>query len=93
MSAERDEFAFGNGTLFVAFPVPVPTNIAVCPECNGALEWQVTTTDEELRDISIDCENEPDIDSDEKDFHQFHQSDWQPVIDKVKAWIRKEHGA
>lgn len=87
------EFVFGSGTIKVADPQPVPHEIAICPECKGHLHWQVTTTDEELRDIYIDCQNEPDIDSDQEDFHRYHQGDWQPVIDRVKAWIKKEHGA
>ena len=72
--------------LAVADPQPVPSSVCQCPECGGNLWWQVTT-DDGLEDLTLDCENEPEIDSDEEDFHRFLQSDWQPVIDRVKAWI------
>lgn len=38
---------------------------------------------------SMDCENEPDIDSEEWDPHRWWQSEWQPVIDKVTAHLRR----
>jgi hypothetical protein len=70
----------------IANPQDVPAWIATCPECGGHLRWQLTTSDR-LNDLSLDCDNEPDMDSEDDDFHRNHQSDWQPVIERVKAWI------
>lgn len=70
--------------LTLADPQRVPKEIAVCPECGGGLWWQFTTTDW-LRDLMIDCETE-DID-DEDTAHRGWQSEWQPVIDKVRRWL------
>lgn len=74
----------------VAVPKPVHPDVAVCPECGGMLSWQVTTTDG-LRDMTLDCEYEDMWDEDEHGncgyVHRGFQSDWQPVIERVKAWI------
>lgn len=79
----------------VADPQDVPEEIAVCPECGGNLTWQVTTTDW-LNDLSLDCEFEEMWDEDEKGnvgyVHRNWQSDWQPVIEAVKAWIISANG-
>jgi len=72
--------------LTVASPERVPKEIAVCPECGGGLWWQVETTDG-VRDLSLDCENEPDIDENEDMYHRWWQGEWQPVIDRVKRWV------
>lgn len=78
------------GRFVVAQPQLVPEKVAVCPECGCRLYWQVMTEDG-LEDLSLDCENEPDVyDNDEaweEDCHRNYQSDWQPIIDRVKAWI------
>lgn len=83
----------GSVRLTVADPQRVPSEIAVCPECGGGLWWQFTTTDW-LRDLHLDCETE---DEDEEaagalglasdNQHRNWQSDWQPVIDKVRRWV------
>jgi hypothetical protein len=69
----------------------IPAAVAVCPECGGHL---TLTEDFDLEgddNPAMDCENEPDIDSDEEDFHRYWQSDWQPVIDKVSAHLRGQN--
>jgi len=79
----------------------MPKEVAVCPICKGKLyaqfdgwvendgEWQASST-------SLDCENEPDIDSDEWwDWHRGHYSmpyvDWLPVEIKVTKWINENY--
>lgn len=69
----------------VASPERVPVNIARCPECDGKLTWQVTSTDG-LSDLTLDCENEDDGEGMDTG-HRWWQGEWQPVINKVKAWI------
>jgi hypothetical protein len=72
--------------LTLADPKEVPKEISVCPECGGRLWWQFTTTDW-LRDLHLECENES-VDFEEgEDDHRFWQSEWQPVIDKVRRWL------
>lgn len=74
--------------LRMANPEIVPKQIAVCPECGGRLWWQVTSTDG-LRDLNLDCENEPGIDDPgpwEKE-HRNWQGEWQPVFDRVRRWV------
>lgn len=69
--------------------VCVPRSIAICPECSCDLECQMTTPD--IRDIAVDCVNEnaafftPGSEGD----HRYWQSEWEPVIEKVKAWLRQ----
>lgn len=75
----------------LATPEPVPFEIASCPECGGALTWQVMTKDG-LNDLLLECENEKEIDETvEDDGHRFWQSDWQPIYNAVKTWLRKRH--
>jgi len=68
----------------VANPQRVPSDVAVCPECGGGLWWQFTTEDW-LRDMHLDCED--DDWEDEDSGHRNWQSDWQPVIEKVRRWV------
>lgn len=70
----------------VAHPERVPETVAVCPECGGALWWQVTT-DDGLADMVVDCEREDD--DNQETWHRWWQGEWQPVIDKIKAWLLK----
>lgn len=64
-------------------PQPVPREIAVCPECQSSLTWQIGRTRIQDRQphIYIDCSREDDA---------CGRRDWQPVIDRVKAWIAKQ---
>ncbi len=71
----------------------VPNQVAVCPECRGRLlvqcdGWEDATGKPIETCISVDCENEPDPDDPdwEDKRHRGYQSDWQPVIDRVRAW-------
>jgi|KBSSwiStaDraftv2_1062776.scaffolds.fasta_scaffold383256_5 hypothetical protein len=71
--------------ITLANPLPVPKDVAVCPECEGTLIWQVTTEDG-LEDLILDCENEDEDIPDTE--HRNWQSDWQPIYDRVKKWIQ-----
>ena len=73
----------------------IPENVATCPECGGKLYFNedYDTDPESDEPPGIDCENEPDLDDDEEDFHRFWQSDWQPVIDKISAHFRGQNVA
>jgi hypothetical protein len=64
---------------------PVPVEIAVCPECRGQLHWQRDGVDD--GDLMIDCAEEDWEDDD--GIHRGWQSEWQPVLDRVKAWLSK----
>ena len=71
----------------------IPEDVATCPECGGKLFFNedYDTNPESDEPPGIDCENEPDLDDDEEDFHRFWQSDWQPVIDKISAHYRGQN--
>lgn len=80
-------------SLPVASPEMVPKEITVCPECGGRLWWQVETTDD-LRDLTLDCEDEPDIEEENDDmYHRWWQGEWEPVIDSVRRWVGSGRGA
>ena len=64
---------------------PVPAEIAVCPECGGQLHWQRDGVDD--GDLMIDCAEEDWEDDD--GIHRGWQSEWQPVLDRVTAWLSK----
>lgn len=64
---------------------PVEIDWIKCPECGGRL-----TVQWDGDDISVDCENEPDMDDAEaveNDIHRYWQQDWQPVMDQIREWI------
>ena len=79
----------------------IPVDIAVCPICGGKLyaqfdNWFEKNGQWKAQDVNIDCENEPDIDSDEwKDWHSGHYSmpyvDWLPVLHLVIDWVNKNY--
>jgi hypothetical protein len=71
----------------------IPEDVAICPECGGKLFFNedYDTDTESDEPPGIDCENEPDLDDDEEDFHRYWQSDWQPVIDKISAHYRGQN--
>ena len=77
--------------LGLADPKPIPSEVSKCPECGGALSFQLDCWEEEWGGLALECENEEwqDGESDEPDNHRWWQSDWQPVIDRVKAWLSK----
>ena len=81
--------ATGYACLKVADPKPVPATVSVCPECGGRLWWQVTTTDG-LRDLDVDCEDDEELS--EGMSHCYWQSDWQPVLDRVRRWLGSGRG-
>ena len=69
----------------------VPTKVAKCPECGGMLVVRVNGWGEIAPDLwepivaqlQIDCENE---DPYGWYTHRWWQSDWQPVVDRVREW-------
>jgi hypothetical protein len=74
--------------------IPIDPYIAVCPICGGKLVAEATAWEMDYfglyraTEIDIDCEHEPDIDSDEWDaWHKRHYStpyiDWLPIETKV----------
>lgn len=74
--------------------VDVPDDIASCPECGGKLTVCSNANHVEsgkpIADaLCIDCENEDedwDEDEDRECPHRHRQSDWQPVVDKIRQW-------
>jgi hypothetical protein len=60
--------------------INVPRGLAGCPECGGHISAEM-----DGGEIMLTCENEPPIDSNKRDFHKWHQDDWQPVIDRVRT--------
>lgn len=83
--------------------LPLKLKAPRCPICGGALfiaavngaevddtgEWIAT-------DIDIDCEKEPDIDSDEwENWHKWHYSmpyvDWLPIHQHILRAVRKRY--
>lgn len=84
----------------------LPTAIAVCPECKGkleikCLEWCSSTGAPTQHGFDVLCVAEEEAfdqwlynEDDDRDMsevkHKHHQSDWQPVRDKVWKWINSE---
>lgn len=73
------------GRIVVANPLPVPREVAVCPECNGKLWWQVTTSDG-LRDLDLDCHHDT-----RNNPHRNWQGEWEGIYAAVRRWIRKTY--
>ena len=83
--------------------------VAVCPECGSELEidcyeWDLVTGFPTRSGFNLDCKQEEEDlddwihnDDDTRDkrevMHRHWQSDWQPVIDKVWAWIQQQSEA
>lgn len=73
-------------------PVKLSPVLGTCPECGGALYIEVTAWETETgipieEHIEVDCENDDVEDDDAR--HRWWQSEWMPVIDKVRAWGMK----
>lgn len=68
----------------------LPSDVAVCPECGGALyvycnAWVEETGQPIADELQIEC------DGDETDFgdgirHRWWQSDWQAIRDHIRQW-------
>jgi hypothetical protein len=83
-------------------PIKVPADVAVCPICKAALFAVEITGCSRADDgtwfpdaIGLDCETEPDFESDEYEgWYASHYgwptvgSDWLPVHITVEGWMR-----
>lgn len=81
-------------------PISVPKKLAVCPMCEGKLSivecgaWVAGEPGLLVPDeIHLECEHEPDIDSDAwEEWFNWHYAmpyvDWLPVDTKVLAWFK-----
>lgn len=78
-------------------PIAVPEEVAVCPECKAGLsleltEWESDTGLPTQYGFELACdaiggwERAPD---DKWDTHRWWQSDWQPIHDTVRDWVRR----
>ena len=78
----------------------IPPEIAVCPICgNGIWIESIDECSEEgdrwvPEQVSVTCEDEPDIDNDEwSEWHCWHFStpyiDWLPISTKVLEWLKQ----
>jgi hypothetical protein len=81
-----DDFWYGGGC-------DIPKEVATCPECGGALYawnqcWDTETGRPVGANVQVDCEHESFHDGDlpPKFEHKWHQSDWQPIMDRVNEW-------
>lgn len=68
----------------------VPVSVAVCPECGHKLHvycwsWVEETGQPYGSDLQIECSHFDTFD-DESDWHRYHQSEWQDVVDAIRTW-------
>lgn len=66
----------------------IPEIVATCPECGGRLRLTEDFDPDENEPPSLECENEPELDSEEEDQHSYWQSEWEPTGRKVAAYLR-----
>ena len=84
-------------------PFRVPKRVAVCPIC-GARLWVCDITGCTEQDngewvpdeFDIDCETEPDIDSNQwpswqRGHYRMPYVDWLPVHNSVEAWVQNTY--
>lgn len=79
----------------------IPAEVAVCPICSGELYAQFDAWVEDggqwkASEVHLDCENEPDIDSEDwPSWHAGHYSmpyvDWLPICYIVLEWVNKNY--
>ena len=85
-------------------PLPIPSDLAVCPICGGKLiivDVDAWYLEEQTglwiaETVYVECEHEPDIESDDwEDFDNGHYSmpyvDWLPIIVKIEQWFQKHY--
>lgn len=66
----------------------VPPNIAKCPDCGAPLEaWVDGWSEDGGYTIELQCTRGED------QWHECLQSEWQPVMDVVKAWANSPSDA
>ncbi len=82
--------------------IQIPTDVAVCPICDGKLSTQADEwterTDGTWKAVTAhpECEHEPEIDSDEwDDWHRGHYSmpylDWLPLERPLLRWLNRNY--
>ena len=82
--------------------IEIPKEIAVCPMCDGKLYADFDSWEQDddgtwyATNVHTECENEPDIDSDDwEEWHNWHYSmpyvDWLPVDERVEAWMKERY--
>lgn len=90
--AERARVHLGTSDLFgeieLAKPAPVPPAVAICPECGSPLMWQVTCEDPDLGGLVVDCKAQDKLPENMRR-HRYWQAEWQPIINRVKAHVRR----
>ena len=92
ITAKRARVHIGTSDLFgeieLAKPMPVPPQVARCPECNSPLMWQVTCEDPNLGGLVVDCKEQDKLPENMRR-HRYWQAEWQPIINRVKAHVRR----
>jgi hypothetical protein len=82
--------------------IEVPAEIAVCPKCGGKLYVNLDAWTQDYdgtwkaEDPHTECENEPDIDSDDwEEWLAWHYNmpyiDWLPVDFDVERWLKQNY--
>jgi hypothetical protein len=69
----------------------IPSDVAVCPECGGKLYLTDDYDRTSPEPLPLDCEDEDWEDDD--GVHRGWQSEWQPVIDKVRRHLNSHNVA
>lgn len=92
INAKRTRVHLGTSDLFgemeLAEPMPVPIEVARCPECNSPLTWQVTSEDPDLGGLVVDCKGQ-DRRPENMRRHRYWQAEWQPIFNRVRAHVRR----
>lgn len=82
--------------------IDIPPDVAKCPKCGAAIyiceidHWEAETGRIDEEGFFMDCETEPDFDSDEYDeWDKWHWStpyiDWLPLRPVVYQWLDKNY--
>lgn len=92
ITAKRARVHLGTSDLFgeieLAKPLPVPPNVACCPECRSLLMWQVTSEDPDLGGLVVDCKAQDSLPENMRR-HRYWQAEWQPIFNRVRAHVRR----
>ncbi len=69
----------------------IPQDVAVCPECGGRLYLTDDYDRTSPEPLPLDCQDEDWEDDD--GVHRGWQSEWQPVIDKVRHHLNSHNAS